>query len=155
MTKLEERGLQLTTAVSLLNTVTSFNKLPGSLGRILTEKMKKTEERNPGLETVKNVSGILQVEMDVIKKEPDINPLQIQPSDIEDKKPLSEEGNLLNLQVTRIKEECVDESYDHTSEIKFEEIILPDNFPEHWSGSHLRQYDRRWVPAGRPEDMRM
>ncbi|KAJ4425663.1 hypothetical protein ANN_27859 [Periplaneta americana] len=40
------------------------------------------------------------------------------------------EGNLLNLQVTRIKEECVDESYDHTSEIKYEEIILPDNFPE-------------------------
>ncbi|KAJ4444650.1 hypothetical protein ANN_06446 [Periplaneta americana] len=45
MIKLEESGLQLTTAVSLLNTVTtSFNKLPASLGRILTEKMKKTEE---------------------------------------------------------------------------------------------------------------
>ncbi|KAJ4442467.1 hypothetical protein ANN_04053 [Periplaneta americana] len=67
MTKLEERGLQLTTAVSLLNTVTtSFNKLPGSLGRMLTEKMKKIEDRNPGLETVKKISGILQGEPQTI-----------------------------------------------------------------------------------------
>ncbi|KAJ4446446.1 hypothetical protein ANN_13142 [Periplaneta americana] len=68
MTKLEERGLQLTTAMSLLNTVTtSFNKVPESLGTIQTEKMKKTEERNPDLETVKNISGILQGEPQAVQ----------------------------------------------------------------------------------------
>ncbi|KAJ4425935.1 hypothetical protein ANN_27561 [Periplaneta americana] len=36
---------------------------------------------------------------------------------------------LLDLNVTGMKEECVDDSYDHTSEIKFEEILLPNNFP--------------------------
>ncbi|XP_069673158.1 oocyte zinc finger protein XlCOF6.1-like isoform X2 [Periplaneta americana] len=66
--------------------------------------------------------------MDVIKIEPDINPLLIQSSDKEEKKPLSKEGNLLDLHVTRIKEECVDESYDHNPGIKFEEIILPNSF---------------------------
>ncbi|XP_069695905.1 uncharacterized protein [Periplaneta americana] len=78
MTILEERGLhKLSVAVSLLNTVTtSFNKLPGSMGIILTEKVKKIEERNPGLETVKKISGILQVH---------INP---QPSDQEEEKEL-------------------------------------------------------------------
>ncbi|XP_069670060.1 THAP domain-containing protein 5-like isoform X3 [Periplaneta americana] len=69
------------------------------------------------------------VQMDLIKMEPDINPLPMQLSDTEEKKPLSEEGNLLDLPVTRIKEECVDDSYNHNPEIKFEEIILPNNFP--------------------------
>ncbi|XP_069697207.1 uncharacterized protein [Periplaneta americana] len=67
--------------------------------------------------------------MDVIKMELDINPLAMHSSDTEEKKPLSEEGKLLDLHVTRIKEECVDESYDQNPEIKFEEIILPNNFP--------------------------
>ncbi|KAJ4425974.1 hypothetical protein ANN_27600 [Periplaneta americana] len=40
----------------------------------------------------------------------------------------NEEENLLDLHVTRIKEECVDDTYDHNREIKFEEIILPNNF---------------------------
>ncbi|KAJ4425945.1 hypothetical protein ANN_27571 [Periplaneta americana] len=71
-----------------------------------------------------------QVQMDLIKMEPDINPLPMQLSDTEEKKPLSEqEGNLLDLPVTRIKEECVDDSYNNNPEIKFEEIILPNNFP--------------------------
>ncbi|KAJ4425946.1 hypothetical protein ANN_27572 [Periplaneta americana] len=66
--------------------------------------------------------------MDVIKMEPDIHSLPMQ-SSAEEKKPLLEEGNLLDLSETRIKEECVDDSYNHTSEIKLEEIILPNNFP--------------------------
>ncbi|XP_069669449.1 zinc finger protein 665-like [Periplaneta americana] len=67
--------------------------------------------------------------MDVIKIEPDINPLPMQSSDTEEMKPLSEEGKSSDLHATRIKEERVAESYDHTSEIKFEEILLPNNFP--------------------------
>ncbi|XP_069670063.1 uncharacterized protein [Periplaneta americana] len=66
--------------------------------------------------------------MDVIKMEPDINPLPLESNDTEEKKSLSEEGNLLDLPVTRIKEDCVDDSYIHT-EIKFEENILPITFP--------------------------
>ncbi|XP_069669821.1 zinc finger protein 239-like isoform X1 [Periplaneta americana] len=61
--------------------------------------------------------------------EPNINPLPMQSSDTEEKKSSTEEGDLLDLHVTRIKVECVDDSYNHTSEIKFEEIILPNNFP--------------------------
>ncbi|KAJ4425841.1 hypothetical protein ANN_27467 [Periplaneta americana] len=39
------------------------------------------------------------------------------------------EENLLDLHVTRIKEECADESCeDHNPEIKFEEIKFPNNF---------------------------
>ncbi|KAJ4425562.1 hypothetical protein ANN_27757 [Periplaneta americana] len=41
----------------------------------------------------------------------------------------AQEDKLLDLHVTKIKQECVDESYGHTSEMKFEEIILPNNFP--------------------------
>ncbi|XP_069673470.1 uncharacterized protein [Periplaneta americana] len=71
-----------------------------------------------------------QVAMEVMKKEPDVDPLSIQWSDnthTADKKPLSEEGNLLALHLAGIKTECVDHSYDPTSEIKVEEIALPDN----------------------------
>ncbi|XP_069669966.1 zinc finger protein 235-like isoform X1 [Periplaneta americana] len=67
---------------------------------------------------------VTKFEMDVIKMEPDINPLAIQSNETEEKKYLSQEGNLLDLPVTRIKEEYVDDSYDHNPEIKFEEIIL-------------------------------
>ncbi|KAJ4425710.1 hypothetical protein ANN_27906 [Periplaneta americana] len=71
------------------------------------------------------------VVMDVIKKEPDIDPLAIHWSDdtdTDEKKPLSEEGNVLDLDVTGIKTECVDHSYDHTSETKVEETAVPTNF---------------------------
>ncbi|XP_069672773.1 uncharacterized protein [Periplaneta americana] len=71
----------------------------------------------------------LTVMMDVIKTESDINPWAIQSSETEEKKPLSEEGNLLDLHVTGIKEECMDDTCDLTSEIKFEEITMPNHFP--------------------------
>ncbi|KAJ4425404.1 hypothetical protein ANN_28019 [Periplaneta americana] len=74
-----------------------------------------------------------RVVMDVIKSEPKFDPLAVQPCDDtikEEENPSPDEGNLLDLHVTRIKEECVDDSYeDHNSEIKFDEIILPNNFP--------------------------
>ncbi|KAJ4425952.1 hypothetical protein ANN_27578 [Periplaneta americana] len=69
----------------------------------------------------------VNLEMDVIKIEPDINPMPIQSSDMEEKKPLSEEGKFLDLDISRIKEECMDDSCDHNPEIRFEEIMLPNN----------------------------
>ncbi|KAJ4425979.1 hypothetical protein ANN_27605 [Periplaneta americana] len=69
--------------------------------------------------------------MDVIKNEPEVDPLAIQWSDNTDrdeKKPLSEEGNLLDLHVAGIKTERVDHSYDLTSDIKIEETAMPTNF---------------------------
>ncbi|XP_069671749.1 uncharacterized protein [Periplaneta americana] len=73
----------------------------------------------------------LTVAMDVIKKEPEVDPLAIQWSDdtyTAEKKPLSEDGNLLDLHVTGIKTECVDHSYDLTSDIKAEETAVPTDF---------------------------
>ncbi|XP_069670045.1 zinc finger protein 235-like [Periplaneta americana] len=70
--------------------------------------------------------------MAAIKTEPEVDPLAVQPRDDaikEEENPSSDEGDLLDLHVTRIKEECVDDSYDHNPEIKFEEIILSNNFP--------------------------
>ncbi|KAJ4425689.1 hypothetical protein ANN_27885 [Periplaneta americana] len=66
--------------------------------------------------------------MDAIKAEPEVDPLAVQPCDDaikEEESPSTDEGNLLDLHVTRIKEECVEKS----CEIKFEEITLPNNFP--------------------------
>ncbi|XP_069669586.1 uncharacterized protein [Periplaneta americana] len=70
--------------------------------------------------------------MDVIKMEPGSDPLGIQTSgiaEIEEKKPLSEEGNLLDLDVTKIKTECIDHRYDMKSEIVFQESIVTVDFP--------------------------
>ncbi|KAJ4425671.1 hypothetical protein ANN_27867 [Periplaneta americana] len=74
----------------------------------------------------------IEVLMDVIKMESEVDPLAVQPCDDaikEEANPSPDEENLLDLHVARIKEECVDDSYDHNPEIKFEEIILPNNFP--------------------------
>ncbi|XP_069672433.1 uncharacterized protein [Periplaneta americana] len=71
------------------------------------------------------------VVMAVIKKEPGVDPLAIQSSyntDADEKKPLSEEGNLLFLHVAGIKTEDVDHSSDLTSEIKVEETAVPTTF---------------------------
>ncbi|XP_069669611.1 uncharacterized protein [Periplaneta americana] len=57
--------------------------------------------------------------MDVIKMEPDIDPLPIPPSDTEEKKLLSQEGNVLDQHVTEIKTECKD---DLISEMTFDEV---------------------------------
>ncbi|XP_069670236.1 uncharacterized protein [Periplaneta americana] len=70
--------------------------------------------------------------MDVIKMEPGSDPMGIQTSgiaDVEEKKPLSEEGNLLDVDVTKIKTECIDHRYDIKSEIVFEESAVPIDFP--------------------------
>ncbi|XP_069673443.1 uncharacterized protein [Periplaneta americana] len=71
------------------------------------------------------------VVMDVIKTEPEVDPLAVQPCDDavkEETDPSPDEGSLLDLNIIKIKEECVDDSYNRTSEIKLEEIILPNNF---------------------------
>ncbi|XP_069671946.1 uncharacterized protein [Periplaneta americana] len=70
--------------------------------------------------------------MAVIKMECEIDPLAIERSnntDIEEQKPLSEEGNVLDLQVTGIKMECVDHNYDIKTEMTFDETSLLTDFP--------------------------
>ncbi|XP_069669589.1 zinc finger protein 732-like isoform X3 [Periplaneta americana] len=70
--------------------------------------------------------------MDVIKMEPDIDPLATQKSDdidIGEEKPLSEKGNLLHPKVIRIKTEFKDSSYDTKSEMTFDETPVPIDFP--------------------------
>ncbi|XP_069670200.1 uncharacterized protein [Periplaneta americana] len=65
--------------------------------------------------------------MDVIKMEPDINPLSMQTSDAEEK-PLSEEGDVLDQHFTEIKTECKGHSYDLTSEMAFDKIPVLIDF---------------------------
>ncbi|XP_069669606.1 uncharacterized protein [Periplaneta americana] len=69
--------------------------------------------------------------MDIIKMEPECDPLAVQASnaDIEENKLLSEEGNLLDLDVTKIKTESIDHRYDVKSEIQFEETSASVDFP--------------------------
>ncbi|XP_069669282.1 uncharacterized protein [Periplaneta americana] len=72
------------------------------------------------------------VVMNVIKMEPGSDPLGIETSgitDIEEKKPLSEEGNLSDLDVSKIKTECIDHRYNVKSEMTFEETAAPIAFP--------------------------
>ncbi|XP_069670359.1 uncharacterized protein [Periplaneta americana] len=74
----------------------------------------------------------LMVLMDLIKKEPVVDPLAIQTInhiDVEEKVPLPEETNLFNLCSTKIKMECEHNSYSLTSDIKFEETAVPINSP--------------------------
>ncbi|XP_069670719.1 uncharacterized protein [Periplaneta americana] len=69
---------------------------------------------------------------DMLQSEPEVDPLAIQPSDriyLQERKPLPEEGNILDVHVVRIKAECMDQNYDLTSEVKFEGIPDPCNFP--------------------------
>ncbi|KAJ4425665.1 hypothetical protein ANN_27861 [Periplaneta americana] len=71
------------------------------------------------------------VVMDIIKKEPEVDPLAMQWNDetnTAEKKPIPEEGNLLDLHMAGIKAECVDYSYDLTSDIKVEKTPVPTNF---------------------------
>ncbi|KAJ4440991.1 hypothetical protein ANN_10840 [Periplaneta americana] len=70
--------------------------------------------------------------MDVIKMEPEVDPLAIATFDnydSEGKNLSSEEVNLLNLQSTQIKSEHEDHSYDITSGIKYEETPVAVNLP--------------------------
>ncbi|KAJ4425980.1 hypothetical protein ANN_27606 [Periplaneta americana] len=86
----------------------------------------------PGLSSSLIRERVLEVVMDEIKLEPGTDPIGIQTGgivDIEEKKPLSEEGNLLDLDVTKIKTECLDQGYDVKSEMTFEETAVPIVFP--------------------------
>ncbi|XP_069670140.1 zinc finger protein ZFP2-like [Periplaneta americana] len=72
------------------------------------------------------------VVMDVIKTEPDINPLAKETSykiHIEERNSISGEGNIYDLHATEIKSECMDHSYDLKSEVTFEETSVPIDFP--------------------------
>ncbi|XP_069697053.1 gastrula zinc finger protein XlCGF28.1-like [Periplaneta americana] len=69
--------------------------------------------------------------MDMIKMEPELNQSAAQTcvgTEVEDKKPFSEEENLLDLHMTGIKKEGMDCGYNVTSDIKFEETIMPNSF---------------------------
>ncbi|XP_069671224.1 uncharacterized protein [Periplaneta americana] len=70
----------------------------------------------------------LRVVMDVIKMEPAVDLLDLQLHDstweMEENDPLSEEGNSSHLDVTGLKTECVDPSYDIKPELKVEEPTL-------------------------------
>ncbi|XP_069697031.1 uncharacterized protein [Periplaneta americana] len=69
--------------------------------------------------------------MDLIKVEPQVDPLGIQTNDntdVEKKAFLSEDVNLFNLNSTRIKTEPEDYSDDLTSNVTFGEIAMPNNF---------------------------
>ncbi|XP_069673274.1 uncharacterized protein [Periplaneta americana] len=69
--------------------------------------------------------------MEVIKMEVDVDPLAIQSSDntnTDGKKPLLEEGHLLDLHMAGIKTESVDHTYDFTSGNKVEESAVASNF---------------------------
>ncbi|KAJ4425554.1 hypothetical protein ANN_27749 [Periplaneta americana] len=84
----------------------------------------------PRLDKCLNNGGDYVV-MDVNKMEPGSDPLAIHTSnaEIEEKEPLSEEGNLLDLDVTKIKTESIDHRYDVKSEIQFEETSASVDFP--------------------------
>ncbi|XP_069670296.1 uncharacterized protein [Periplaneta americana] len=70
-----------------------------------------------------------RVEMDLIKKEPEVDPLHLQAHsntcEIEENKASSEEGKVSRLEVTGMKAECMDHSYEIKSEIKVEDTPLP------------------------------
>ncbi|KAJ4425667.1 hypothetical protein ANN_27863 [Periplaneta americana] len=72
------------------------------------------------------------VVMDLIKMKPEVDPLDIQAHDdtyeIEENKNSSEEGKLSHLEVTGMKAECVDHSYDIKTEIKVEDTPVPTSF---------------------------
>ncbi|XP_069696998.1 uncharacterized protein [Periplaneta americana] len=69
--------------------------------------------------------------MDVVKMEPEFDPLAIPTcdnTDVEEKKPSREEVDLLTQHSTQIKGECVDHSYSPAAEMTFEEARVPINF---------------------------
>ncbi|XP_069673232.1 uncharacterized protein [Periplaneta americana] len=68
--------------------------------------------------------------MNINNMESEVDPLAVQSCDDafkEEAEPLPDEGNYQH--VTRIKAEYLENSYKHTSEIKYEEILLANNFP--------------------------
>ncbi|KAJ4425918.1 hypothetical protein ANN_27544 [Periplaneta americana] len=95
------------------------------------------------------------VMMDVIKREPDINPLAKETSykiDIEERNSISEEGNIYDLHATEIKTEYMDQSYDLKSEVTFEETSVPIDFPIVKSEAERRDLVFRCRGGPRPSD---
>ncbi|KAJ4425885.1 hypothetical protein ANN_27511 [Periplaneta americana] len=71
--------------------------------------------------------------MDVIKMEPDVDPLAIETNentDSEEKKAFSQDVNLLNLHPTQIKTECKNISYDVISELQHGETPVAIKDPK-------------------------
>ncbi|KAJ4425550.1 hypothetical protein ANN_27745 [Periplaneta americana] len=77
----------------------------------------------------RNRNECWKIVMDVIKMEPDADPLRVTTYEIGENNTLSEEGNLCHLEVTGLMTECVDHSCDLKSEIKVEDTPVPINFP--------------------------
>ncbi|KAJ4425608.1 hypothetical protein ANN_27804 [Periplaneta americana] len=121
---LQNRHLSLSESFEIINsTVEQLNRGRGKVADAVRAKVDTVLSKTLDMKNYK-------VAMEVIKKEPDVDPLSIQWSDnthTADKKPLSEEGNLLDLHLAGIKTECMDHSYVLTSETKVEETALPNN----------------------------
>ncbi|KAJ4425884.1 hypothetical protein ANN_27510 [Periplaneta americana] len=69
---------------------------------------------------------------DLMKMEPDSDPLAIETSDnadTEEGKLLSEEGDLLDFHFVAIKTECMDHRYEVKSEMTYEEAAVSVDFP--------------------------
>ncbi|XP_069690434.1 uncharacterized protein [Periplaneta americana] len=85
------------------------------------------------------IMNLQLVVIDVIKMEHEFDPLAIERcinSDIEEQKTLSEERNVLD--ITDIKTECMDHSYDVKTEITFDDIPVPNEAEEgNLSGQHM------------------
>ncbi|XP_069670915.1 uncharacterized protein PF3D7_1120000-like isoform X10 [Periplaneta americana] len=74
----------------------------------------------------------LKVVMDVIKMEPGYDTSAIETSgnsDVAEKKHLSKEQNLLDLDLNEIKTECIDHRYDVKSHIEFENTAASTVLP--------------------------
>ncbi|XP_069669440.1 uncharacterized protein [Periplaneta americana] len=86
----------------------------------------RIRHRLPDVRLMVKISEKTQpVMMDVIKIEHEVDPLATQSNDntdAQEKKPLPEEVDLLNLDLTEIKTECKDNAHDVISEIKVEEV---------------------------------
>ncbi|XP_069672261.1 uncharacterized protein [Periplaneta americana] len=70
--------------------------------------------------------------MDLIKMEPEVDPLELQTHDntyeVEDNEASSEEAKLSHLEVAGMKAECMDHSYEMKREIKVEDTSVPMSF---------------------------
>ncbi|XP_069684812.1 uncharacterized protein [Periplaneta americana] len=78
-----------------------------------------------------HLSTLYRAVMDMIKKEPEVDPLAIWSSDnidTDEKKPLLQEGNFLDRNMIMLKEDCVDCNYDLKSEFVFKETAVPIDF---------------------------
>ncbi|XP_069690454.1 uncharacterized protein [Periplaneta americana] len=64
--------------------------------------------------------------MDLIKMEPEVDPLDLQAHD--NTYGIKKEGNISHLEVTGIKTECMDQNYEIKSEIKVEDAPVPTSF---------------------------